>query len=838
MEKRFKIFNKKWQSIIMGLFLIIISFSSISLAYNNEVGDKLHLFYTFESPNIQSVEIAGTFYDRITLDYCVPAGNPGEPLIPSKGAYILLPPKSKAYNIQVISYGKQNLGTGYYVEPMEKPIPISSININSIPKPDEKIYNSNSYYPGELYTKVGDYYFRGYQILVLLLHPVQYNPSSGELFYYQTLKVDIELVDDKKTNDLFRGFERDRIEIMKKVDNPEIALSYNIESKSSMNDYDLLILTSDTFKDGFDLLKKSHDENCTSTIIKTLSDIGSSDLDDIRNYIRDAYNNWSIDYVLIGGDSNIIPAPVLWVYGLDEGTDPYETYMPSDLYYACLDGPYNYDGDDKWGEPTDGENGGDVDLFAEVYVGRACVGDISEVNNFVTKTIAYLSRNHDDEYLSNACFAGEYLGDHGVASWGGNYMDQLINGSSADGYTTVGINSSNYDIDTLYDRDYSGHDWPSSEIIDRIENGVHFINHLGHSSYNYNMKLGNNNVDQLTNNDLCFIYSQGCFAGEFDEEDCIAEHFTVKTTNGAFAGIWNARYGFFWSYSTDGDSQRFHREFWDAVFGEDMPELGKANHDSKEDNIPIIGRSMIRWCYYQTNLFGDPSLFFIGAIGNNHPPDIPVSPDGRDYGVPDEEYEFFASTTDPEGDQIFYLFDWGDGEYSGWIGSFESGETASASHTWHELGSYNIRVRARDRWRYASNWSDVKVFPIVENTPPNIPNIYGPSSGKVGKPIEFTIVTTDPDDQDVYYDVFWGNAGSGEVGPFPSGGEQIFGHTWTKAGHFTIKVKAIDTSGAISEIGTFNIRISRNRAVENLLLDRLFQRFPNIFPILRYLLGL
>jgi len=115
-----------------------------------------------------------------------------------------------------------------------------------------------------------------------------------------------------------------------------------------------------------------------------------------------------------------------------------------------------------------------------------------------------------------------------------------------------------------------GNDWPKEEMMSVIDDGVHFINHLGHSYYEYNMKMYNEDVYDLTNTDYCFIYSQGCMSGGFDDDyvDCIAEHFTVKTDTGAFAGIWNARYGWFWSYSTDGDSQRFHREFWDAVFGE------------------------------------------------------------------------------------------------------------------------------------------------------------------------------------------------------------------------------------------------------------------------------
>jgi hypothetical protein len=293
---------------------------------------------------------------------------------------------------------------------------------------------------------------------------------------------------------------------------------------------------------------------------------------------------------------------------MDENTTYYEDHMPSDLYYACLDGPYNYNGNNKWGEPDDGTNGGDVDLVAEVYVGRACVDNMADVNNFVTKTVAYINKDPQNKFFTQVNLAGEYLGNYGIASYGGTYLDQLINGSTDDGYTTVGIPTSNYTINKLYDSpEYS---WSASTIISVINNGVHILNHLGHANYVYDLKLSTNDVDALTNpsNRTCFIYSQGCMAGGFDNGDCIAEHFTVKTTHAAFAGIWNARYGFFWSYSTDGDSQRLHRQFWDEVFNEMIPEIGRANHDSKEDNLPIIGRSCIRWCYYETNLFGDPTL--------------------------------------------------------------------------------------------------------------------------------------------------------------------------------------------------------------------------------------
>ena len=80
------------------------------------------------------------------------------------------------------------------------------------------------------------------------------------------------------------------------------------------------------------------------------------------------------------------------------------------------------------------------------------------------------------------------------------------------------------------------------------------------------------------------------------------------------------------------------------------------------------------------------------------------------------EYEFTTSTMDPDGHQIWYVFDWGDGTKSGWIGPFESGDTASASHIWGTAGLYPIKVKARDYYGAESEWSDVRlgVLPKVK----------------------------------------------------------------------------------------------------------------------------
>ncbi|HCX73810.1 MAG TPA: hypothetical protein DHM37_08835, partial [Candidatus Cloacimonas sp.] len=71
--------------------------------------------------------------------------------------------------------------------------------------------------------------------------------------------------------------------------------------------------------------------------------------------------------------------------------------------------------------------------------------------------------------------------------------------------------------------------------------------------------------------------------------------------------------------STNGASQYFDREFFDAIFAEEITQIGIANDDSKEDNISYINEnSVIRWCAYELTLFGDPTL----DIWTNTPTDI------------------------------------------------------------------------------------------------------------------------------------------------------------------------------------------------------------------------
>ena len=154
-----------------------------------------------------------------------------------------------------------------------------------------------------------------------------------------------------------------------------------------------------------------------------------------------------------------------------------------------------------------------------------------------------------------------------------------------------------------------------------------------------------------------------------------------------------------------------------------IPEIGRANHDSKEDNLPIIGRSCIRWCYYQTNLFGDPALK-ITEITNN-PPQKPSLPSGPTSGKTGVDYTFSTSTTDPDpDDQLYYQWDWGN-EQSDWIGPYASGQSIQAIHSWSTAGDYPVKVKAKDNYGSQSAWSDSITIQIVEGPQIEIGTISG-----------------------------------------------------------------------------------------------------------------
>jgi outer membrane protein assembly factor BamB len=96
------------------------------------------------------------------------------------------------------------------------------------------------------------------------------------------------------------------------------------------------------------------------------------------------------------------------------------------------------------------------------------------------------------------------------------------------------------------------------------------------------------------------------------------------------------------------------------------------------------------------------------AFGTPEQPNTP-SISGPSTGKPGEICEYQIVTIDYQGDNVEYYMDWDDETNSGWIGPYPSGESITVNHTWNNIGTYDIRVKARDIYDHESGWSTLEV---------------------------------------------------------------------------------------------------------------------------------
>jgi len=103
----------------------------------------------------------------------------------------------------------------------------------------------------------------------------------------------------------------------------------------------------------------------------------------------------------------------------------------------------------------------------------------------------------------------------------------------------------------------------------------------------------------------------------------------------------------------------------------------------------------------------------------NAAPNTPGAPTGPNAGTPGISYNYSGQTTDPDGDDIYYLFSWGDGSGIDWTGWVASGQDANAPHTFANAGTFSVQVAAVDSHGAASGWSSalsVVISPIPNSS--------------------------------------------------------------------------------------------------------------------------
>jgi outer membrane protein assembly factor BamB len=199
----------------------------------------------------------------------------------------------------------------------------------------------------------------------------------------------------------------------------------------------------------------------------------------------------------------------------------------------------------------------------------------------------------------------------------------------------------------------------------------------------------------------------------------------------------------------------------------------------------------------------DHKMYCFGS--SNQPPNTPSTPSGPSSGYTGTNYIYSTSSNDPEGNDVYYWFDWNDGTNNGWVGPYASGATGSASHSWSSPGTYAVKAKSKDTYGAESGWSAAKTVVITQsvNHPPNKPQKpTGPTTRVTGQSGKYWANGTDPDGDKIQYRFDWNASGSHQHSAWTSlvnsGTKLSKNHTWTTPGTYVVKVQSRDEHGAVS----------------------------------------
>ncbi len=531
--------------------------------------------------------------------------------MPFRTARLVIPPGYTVTNVDVVPAAEPAILDGHWrIEYAGQPHARPAHRGDSFVWGDNRlVYASDLPYPTSAAELISIQKMAGYAIALVRVFPVRYKPASGQLLFTPevTLRLSLQPAPAGWTAPVRPPTMQQAAErVAAFVDNPECVAAREASAQADAPRFDYLLITGSNLVSAFEPLAERKARDGLAVKVVTLSSItntvsGRDTPEQIRNYIRQAYTNWGISYVLLGGGTTIVPCRSAFVRADLPTAD---SYLPTDLYYACLDGSWNANGDRHWGEPTDGEDGGDVDLLAEVYVGRAPVSTMAQAATFVEKTIRYETQTAVNR--TNALLMATFLGDFPTGSCQGGEMFKPLR-------PLLG----RFQSESLDDEPRKLPQWSRAQALAALNRSPHVVLYNGHGSADTLMRLRTPDLKALTNESPFLACSVGCSAAEFDHSKFAPDSFGEALVNGsrygAFAAILNARAGWFdpqypWKYSGE-----FQTKLFEELLQRGCVKLGPANQGSKEALIGQVesrGSMTYRWCYYGITLLGDPHLAF------------------------------------------------------------------------------------------------------------------------------------------------------------------------------------------------------------------------------------
>jgi hypothetical protein len=536
---------------------------------------------------------------------------------------------------------------------------------------DDTYYAGNTLFPSSVATinVIGE--LRSRNIAFLQISPIQYNPLSGELRIMTqcTLRVNLPGSDLIQTARKIDRYTTSSFEPLFQTS----FINYGaLQGTGAMGPKDegYLIIVADSFFDAiqpFATMKGS--KGFDVTVTKTSQIPSGPTKENIKAYIVDAYNNWPIPpaYILLVGDVAQIPT---WT-GSETGTC-------TDLYYVTIDAG-NY--------------------FADIIISRFPAATAEQVTTMVDKTIFYEQGAFTNEsWIMKAVFMASN-DNYAVSEGTHNYVISTY------------LLPHNYTCDKLYSHTYSA---TTSQVSAALNDGRSLAIYSGHgstTSWADGPPFSQSNVNALTNDGMYpFVCSHACVTNQFTVSECFGETWLRAPHKGSFA-FWGATDNSYWDEDDILEKNMF-KAWWD----DNIETIGGMTNMGLYYLYQYYsGGGLTKYYFEEYNLLGDSSVkIWRNSPDPNIPPDTPTEPTGSDSGQMGISYTFTTTTVDPEEDNISFKFNWGDGNFSDWIGPFPSGGIASAAHSWPTIGEYQISVKAKDDHGGESAWSAAHTITIVE----------------------------------------------------------------------------------------------------------------------------
>ncbi len=581
--------------------------------------------FGYDSPRLRVGERLG--YTAVDFAGAQRETRAGLPDLPWLSERIELPPGMKVTGIEITGLETRVVASAARVAPAVVPAP--GLGPVERSKPDAAVFASVAPQPARVveFGAQGD--MRGHNVAMLRVSPTQWTPSTGEVRVVSRVSVRLTLEPDDSPK-----LERLRIVPEWEDDGlasgvPTRALGATLQSVNARgtrpaqpfaaqqvpsllgSPVAYVIVTNDAMESTFQQLADWKTQSGVPAVVRTMSFIQSQypsaadDAERVRLFLRDCYTRWGTKWALLGGDTDVIPTRlgITTFYGGES--------IATDMYFGCLDGNWDADGDSLFGEGyVNASNLGDnCDLLPEVYIGRATVSTPAAAQVFVNKTLQY-EKNPRADYEHNWLFAAEVLFPQ---PWNPGDPIQLDGGVLAEMLLPLIDEHPELHLIRLYEN-YTDAAWragvlPESRVavLDSMDAGPGLVLHVGHGYRNV-MELGDvsmTNADALAlaNGDKLFnLYAINCNSVAFDFP-CIGEAFLANPSGGAVTNVGSTRADF----PSTGESYQY--EFFREFLEDQISAVGQLQANQKLAWVPYSGYDGVnRWTQMTLNMIGDPEL--------------------------------------------------------------------------------------------------------------------------------------------------------------------------------------------------------------------------------------